>query len=338
VLPAAGTLTTKLIGMFDLNGYNQEVGGLAGDGGSINNGGFDNNVLSVNQAADTTYSGLVNGNVTLLKKGAGKLTLTSANNYRGGTVFEGGILSVSQASNLGYTSTSVRPDALRFKGGTLETTANMSLGITNGVTLDSAGGSIAPAASTTLTIEAVVTGIGSLTKIDAGTLILNNADNDYIGDTNVVEGSLVAGGAGYLAPASRHVISGDTASGTLDMNGFDQSIGSLASAGATPANANIVLGSNRLTVGSDDTSDAVYAGTITGTGTVRIDTLGAQTFAGADNSGQTWVTEVVRGQLSVAGTAKLGSGDVTLGVSGVSGVNDRVVFDLQVRRSLTTSS
>ncbi|MCB1277101.1 autotransporter-associated beta strand repeat-containing protein [Prosthecobacter sp.] len=330
VLPLGGTLTTKFTGMFDLNGHNQEVAGLAGDGGSINNGAFDNNTLTVNQSsADTTYDGQVNGNVTFRKKGTAKITFTAVNSYRGGTVLEGGTLSVAQASSLGYVSLNFRADALRFTGGTLQVTDNTTLDATSGVTLDAAGGTIATADSKTFVVASVITGEGALTKSETGTLELSGAGSDYSGDTNVTSGVLKGGAENALSPKSRHVITGDTESGTVDLGGFNQSIGSLASTGAAQANATVLLGVNTLTVGGDDTSGAVYAGTISGSGVFRVNTNGSQTLSTVDNSAQTWSTEIANGQLSLANGAKLGSGNVTLNIASVTGTDDLTVLDLQ---------
>src|SRR5690606_13070529 len=46
-LPVTTELTTKFSGMFDLNGFDQEVAALKGTGGSVNNGAFEYNTLTV---------------------------------------------------------------------------------------------------------------------------------------------------------------------------------------------------------------------------------------------------------------------------------------------------
>ncbi|SKA92450.1 PEP-CTERM protein-sorting domain-containing protein [Prosthecobacter debontii] len=92
-LPVTTELTTRFSGMFDLNGYNQEVAALKGTGGSIHNGGFDYNTLTVNQSTNTVYGGQINGSTNLVKSNAGELTLSSANNaYVGDTKINAGRL------------------------------------------------------------------------------------------------------------------------------------------------------------------------------------------------------------------------------------------------------
>jgi autotransporter-associated beta strand protein len=335
-LPVGTSLVMKTTsGTLDLNGNDQEVGSLSGPGGSINNGAFDNNTLTVNQAGSTIYGGTIDGNVVVHKKGAGELTFTpvtatgdtaTGNGYRGGTILEAGKVAISQDSALGWTQNAVDADNLKFTGGTLRTTASLTLHANRGVALESAGGTIETDAATTTQVAGVVTGVGGLTKRGSGILQLNSAANNYRGDTNVAEGTLQGGSANTLSAVSRHVITGDTASGTLALNGNDQTIGSLASTGATQANATVAL-SSTLTVGGDGTQTAVYAGTITGntSSIFRVNGNGAvQTLSTVDNSAQVWNTEVANGVLVLASNAKLSAGTtaVQLGVTGVSGSDD----------------
>lgn len=335
-LPVGTSLVMKTTsGMLDLNGNDQEVASLSGPGGSVNNGAFDNNTLTVNQAGSTIYGGTIDGNVIVHKKGAGELTFTpvtatgdtaTGNGYRGGTILEAGKVAISQDSALGWTQNAVDADNLKFTGGTLHTTASLTLHANRGVMLESAGGTIETDAATTTQVAGVVSGVGGLTKTGSGILQLNSAVNNYRGDTNVAEGTLQGGSANTLSAVSRHVITGDTVSGTLALNGNDQTIGSLASTGATQANATVAL-SSTLTVGGDGTQTAVYAGTITGntSSIFRVNGNGAvQTLSTVDNSAQVWNTEVANGVLVLAANAKLSAGTtaVQLGVTGVSGSDD----------------
>lgn len=316
-------------GILDLNGYNQEIGSLSGPSGSINNSAFENKTLTVNQTSNTTYGGTIGGSVTVTKQGGGTLTFTAVNDYQGGTNLEGGTISVAQDTSLGRVHLTTRADSLRFNGGTLQTTANMTISQTRGITLDTAGGTLSPDAATTLQVASVVTGSGALNKAGDGILQLNNAANNYTGNTNVVAGTLQGGAADALAPLSRHVLTGDAVSGTLSLNALDQTIGSLSSTGATQANAVVALGANTLTTGNDGTQTAAYQGSITGSGIVRVSGNGAvQTLAIFDNSGQTWSAEIANGVLNVAGGARLGSGAVNLGIVGVSGADDYTGLNL----------
>ena len=317
-------------GIFDLNGYNLTIGGLSGSSGAVDNSAFDDYILYVNTAADYVYGGSIGGAVTLRKQGSAKQTLTGFNDYVGGTVLEEGVLSVAADTSLGRVHLTTRVDSLRFLGGTLETTADMTIAPTRGLTLDIGGGILAAAPGTTLQIDSVITGVGALTKRDLGVLQVNNSANDYSGDTNIVSGALHAGATNTFAPQSRHVVTGDVVSGVLNLNGFDQIIGSLSSVGTAQGSAVVALGANTLTVGNDATQNAAYAGGITGSGIFRLNGNGSlQTLAVADNGAQTWSTEIADGLLNVANGARLGSGVLTLGVTGVSGADDFTGLNLE---------
>ncbi|MBK8094983.1 MAG: autotransporter-associated beta strand repeat-containing protein [Verrucomicrobiaceae bacterium] len=337
-------------GMLDLNGNDQEVAALSGAGGSVNNGAFDNNTFTVNQASSTIYGGTIDGNITVHKKGAGELTFTpvtptgdttAGNGYRGGTVFEAGKIAIAQDTALGWQQNAVDADNLRFTGGTLHTTASLTLHANRGVQLDAAGGTIETDAATTTQVAGIATGVGGLTKTGSGILQLNHVGNDYSGNTNVAAGTMQGGAANTLSENSRHVVTGDTVSGTLAVNGFNQVIGSLSSTGLTPANAVVAFtGAEILTVGNDRTKDAVYAGAITGAGTFRVNGNGAvQTLSTFDNSAATWNTEIANGVLNVAEGAKLGASAsaVQLGVAGVTGADDYTALNLQNTPTFTNN-
>ena len=87
-------------GMFDLNGFNQEVASLAGDQGSVNNGAFALNTLTVNQATDSTYGGTLDGNVSLVKSNAGVLTLAGASAMRGDLIISGGSVALTGSGSV----------------------------------------------------------------------------------------------------------------------------------------------------------------------------------------------------------------------------------------------
>jgi len=99
-LPTGTDLTTRFSGMLDLNGYDQEVASLQGTGGSINNGAFELNTLTLSQAPDTSFGGRLEGNVSLVKSGAGVLTLTAVNGMRGDVRIAGGELHLSGNGSL----------------------------------------------------------------------------------------------------------------------------------------------------------------------------------------------------------------------------------------------
>lgn len=347
-LPTGTTLRMETSsGMFDLNGFNQEVAALSGDAGSINNGALDFNTLNVNQASSTTYSGTIDGNVRVRKTGSGTLTftpvtaggsLTEGSGYRGGTIIEGGKIAIAIDTALGFVPLNADADNLTLAGGTLRALASFTMAQNRGVLLGTGGGTVEVDPTFTAQVGGSITGVTTLTKTGTGALQFNSTSNTYTGDTHIVSGTLQGGGVNTLAALSRHIVYGDTVSGTLDLNGANQTIGSLASAGATPITATVALGASTLTVGNDRTQNAAYAGIITGTGIFRVNGNGAlQTLAVTDNSSQAWNTEIANGILNVALGGKLGSGTLTLGVAGVSGADDFTGLNLSGTTSLANN-
>src|SRR5205814_392165 len=85
-------------------------------------------------------------------------------------------------------------------------------------------------------IRLVVTGDPkTLTKAGAGKLTLST-NNTYAGATQVQDGTLVVGSSAALPTASTLTLGAGATSGVLDLNGFNVTVGGLATAGAGAAN------------------------------------------------------------------------------------------------------
>ena len=206
-----GLVLATASGVFDLNGYDQRVASLAGAAGSVTNSGFALNTLTVRQAAATTLTGTLNGNLTLRKEGDGTLTLapvdamgvtTTGNAYRGGTILAGGLLSVAMDAALGGVPSAFDADNLNFVGGGLQATASFALSARRGLTIGAAGGTLDVPVGVTLTVPGAVTAAGALAKTGAGTVRLDGAS--VLGALTVSAGTLelAAGSAsGVLAGA-----------------------------------------------------------------------------------------------------------------------------------------
>lgn len=139
---SAGSLSAE----FDLNGFDQTVGGLTHSG--ANTATLDNtsltstNTLTINQTTTLSYSGAIMGNtaLNLVKSGAGQLTLLGNNSgYAGNTTVSNGTLLVM--SDLGSSPVTVN-------GGTLGGAGSIS----GAVNVNSGG-----------TLSAGTNGIGTLT-------------------------------------------------------------------------------------------------------------------------------------------------------------------------------
>ncbi|WLF98061.1 autotransporter outer membrane beta-barrel domain-containing protein [Brucella intermedia] len=210
-------------------------------------GGFDiadaANIFTVNQNLGAGSIG------SLTKRGDGKLVLIADNGYSGGTILDGGTLSVSRDANLGDAS-----GGLSFDGGALQITDTMSSA--RSVALASGGGTILVDDTKTATFSGVFANAGSakgsFTKAGAGTLVLT-ANNRYTGGTTVSDGILQLGDG----------TTDGSILGVVDLSGGDLVV---ANQGAT-----------------------VLDGNISGTGSVTQNGAGKLTLSGNNSYGDTYL-------------------------------------------------
>ena len=173
----------------------------------------------------TTVSGIiedggVGGGVggSLVKVGTGTLTLSGDNTYTGGTTISAGTLQLGDG------------------------------GVTGSIVGDVANnGTLAFNFSNSQTFSGLISGSGGVAQVGPGVTTLT-AINTYAGPTTVAAGTLMAGTPNTLPGLTAVTVE---SAGTLDLAGFDQSIGSLAGAGG------VTLGSATLTTGADSTSTRV---------------------------------------------------------------------------------
>jgi outer membrane autotransporter protein len=238
---------------------------------------------------------------SLIKVGTGTLTLSGANTYTGGTTVSGGILSVASDSNLGGVI-----GGITLQGGELLTTAD-GFASTRLVTLNPSGRAniLAAAVGTTATYSDVLSGDGGLRigeGSNTGTVVLAG-NNTYSGGTTINSGTLQAGSTTAFSPNSAF-----TVKSVLDLNGFSNSVGSLAGSGTVTNNGSPAV----LTAGGNGTN-TVFSGTLingtaslglikTGVGTLTLS--GANTYSGG--------TVIDRGTLLVNNAQALGTGNVTV--------------------------
>ena len=119
-----------------------------------------------------------------------------ANTYTGATTINGGVLSINADNRLGTAPGSATADQLVFNGGTLATTANMTLNANRSTTVNAGGGTIDVATGTTLTFGASLSGAGTLTKAGAGTFLLS-ATNSLSGEFALSAGTLALNGFNF---------------------------------------------------------------------------------------------------------------------------------------------
>ncbi|MFM7102024.1 MAG: autotransporter-associated beta strand repeat-containing protein, partial [Verrucomicrobiota bacterium] len=194
-LTAAVDMTTGSLtnaGTLALGGFDLRAGALTGAGAIGTASGTPLVTVGGNNAS-AIYAGVYSGTgARLRKEGSGTLTLTGANTYAGGTTIAAGTL---QIGNNGATGSIV---------------GNV---VNDGVLIFNRTG--------TVNYGGVISGSGSLTKLSAGTLVLQSVQT-YTGSTTLSSGILRLGVSNALPPASAMSISGGTT--TLDLAGYNQTL------------------------------------------------------------------------------------------------------------------
>ncbi len=334
----AGTLTLSGANIY-LGGTTVSVGALQGDTTSLQGDITNNASVIFNQGVGGAYAGSISGTGSLTKIGVGTLTLTSTNTYSGGTTVSAGALQGNSAAIQGdivnnasvifdqalggtYSGamsgtgslTKIGAATLTLSGtnsylggttisaGTLQgTTSSLQENITN----DSA---ISFNQATGGTYSGIISGIGSFTKLGAGTVILTGA-NAYLGGTTISEGALQGNTTSFqgnitddaslifnqtIAGTFSDVISGSgtltkIGGGTLTLTGTNTySGGTTVSAGTLQGDTTSLQGAivNSATVTFDQATPGTYAGAMSGTGgltKIGADTLtlsGANSYSG----------------------------------------------------------
>jgi outer membrane autotransporter protein len=285
-----------------LSGNNTYVGGTTisnyilqlgngGDSGSIpgdvvNNGGL----LVFNHTPTGTFEfdGAISGTGSVEVASGTQILNSSNNTYSGLTTIDQGATLIAGGSNA-----SLSPNSDFVVNGILDLDGqNRTVGSLAGTgTVTNSHGNGFPVVLTagdTLNTNFsgnLVDGGSSLglTKVGSGVMTLSGT-NTYSGPTTVTEGTLQAGSGGAFSAQSAFTVN----TSTLDLNGFNNGIGSLAGNG-TVLNSNAALAV--LTTGSDGTSTI---------------------FSGDLPSGPLGLTKVGAGILTLSGGASFYSGPTTV--------------------------
>ncbi|WP_054479281.1 autotransporter-associated beta strand repeat-containing protein, partial [Achromobacter sp. 2789STDY5608615] len=330
-LTGAGTLVKNGAGILTLSGANSHAatqinaGGLiVGNNSALGSGALTvngaaslastasmalqnaivlNNTLTLNGASDLTLNGLLSGaSGSLVKSGAGALTLNGANTFGGGATLSGGSVNVGSNTALGSGGVTVNGAV------TLSSLAN-NIALSNTFALSNA---LTIAGSNNLTLNGALSGAGgSLVKTGSGTLTLN-AGNTFGGAT--LNGGAIVAGANNALGTGTAVVQSATAldagavvslGNQFVLNDNLSVLGSqdLTLAGALSGSGQLIKnGAANLTLATQNTHSGgvlLNAGTLTlgnslALGTGLLDVEGAATLAA--------------GGLNVANNIRLGAG------------------------------
>ncbi|NBP39561.1 MAG: hypothetical protein EBV34_14185, partial [Betaproteobacteria bacterium] len=255
---------------------------LGNDGtlGTLNGRIINQSALVVSRSDAASLTNEISGSGTITKKGTNTVTLLAANSFSGLTTIEGGVLQIGNggATKLAAGTVTLTGN-LSYSGGT--TIAAGVLEIGNGGTSGAIGsgaitnqGVLAFNRADNLNVPGGISGNGELRQNGSGTLTLSGAST-YTGATRVNAGRLATAADNLLSDSSALIVAGGA---TLQLGGND-GIGSLAGAGS------VLLGTNNLTAGLDNT-DTTWSGEIGGlggltkVGTGNLTLSGANTFLG----------------------------------------------------------
>jgi autotransporter-associated beta strand protein/T5SS/PEP-CTERM-associated repeat protein len=274
--------------------------------------------LSVDtQGGNAQIPTVLSGNGSLTKVGAGRLRLTAANTYSGGTQVNGGVLEVANDSALATGNVSVGSAELRASSSTT-LSGNLSSGIQLISVSGNQTGTFSAATSQSLTLAPL-----DFLLVAGATMRVGSAGNNgtvIFAPTGAValpadaevfvdSGTLQAGNGGLIFMANIAESVTVAAGATLDFN--DQ-----VSGGAVGN----LLGSGTVRIGSQGSSvlavnSGNFSGSIFGTGNLAKQSSGTLILTG--NNTLTGETTVSGGTLQVNGT--LGDGQVEVQAGGTLG-------------------
>ncbi|MDI1315147.1 autotransporter-associated beta strand repeat-containing protein, partial [Prosthecobacter sp.] len=281
----------------------------------------------------------------LIKMGSGSLVLSGANTFNGGLQLNEGTLILGASSSpsgagvtlvagntgpLGIGTLTIAGGTTLMSGGAVQTIANnvvvngnFTFGgpvAGNGVILN---GTVNLGTTTrTITVTSpqnvstlggAVSGTGGLSKAGNGVLKLSSTANNYGGSTTILGGLLQLGVAGVIPDGSALIVG---AGGAFDLNGKNETLGSLAGDTATTGGLitnSVAATSTTLTIGADNTS-TTFAGVLT------------DTKAGVASTGNLLLTktgtgvQTLTGTNTYAGATLVTGGNLQVGSGGVGSV------------------
>jgi len=356
------TLTNAAGALFDINNFDQTIGTLSGGGnlgGDINLGNAE---LTINQASNKTYAGIISGiGGDFVKAGSGTLSLSGVNTYTGTTNINVGKISVLNAGALGGSnSISIASGAALDIGvSSLSSTNTINL---NGTGISNTGALVLSANNTTINNPIVLKSDSKIGSTNSGTMTfggtitgtnttltinLSNAAISLPDITFTTSGGLSVTTNGAIAQTGVFTIPGVSSftagSNTIDLglnNAFTGAV-ALSNSGANNVSVNntIQLMMGLVNVGQDLTltssssiaqNSTISSGLLTTSSATGTILNGANTVSGfnATNTGSGNISLTnTTATLDIAGISQSNSGNVSITNTGAMDVNAVVTLD-----------
>jgi autotransporter-associated beta strand protein len=146
-------------------------------------------------------------------------------------------------------------------------------------------------------------GSGALTIMGPNTVAFNNSGgNTYTGATTISGGTLQAAATNVFSPNSAFTVNAN-----LDLNGFNNTVGSLSGAGRVCSSG----GTATLTVGQDNTNTTFSGVLQNGTGVLALTKIGTGTLTLTNTNTYSGGTNLNGGTLAISSDANWGTGPLS---------------------------
>ncbi|MCS7303929.1 MAG: autotransporter-associated beta strand repeat-containing protein [Thermoguttaceae bacterium] len=213
---------------FDLNGRNQQVAGLVSEGTTmpmtVTNSSATSSTLTIQNSTDYTYSGVITGNLSLVKQGSATQTLSGANTYTGVTRVREGTLKIDGGNNrlptatVLYIGNSTNTGSATFDlngrnqqvAGLVSEGTSMPMTVTN---TSATASTLTIQHTSTYTYAGTISGNLSVVKQGSGTQVFSG-NNSYTGTTTVSAGVLR-----ITSPTALGAADGTSSTGTTVSSG-----------------------------------------------------------------------------------------------------------------------
>ena len=254
--------------------------------------------------------GAITGAASVLKDGAGLVTLGGVHSNTGSVTMNAGTLQVGSVTDVGGSPLGGATSTLVFNGGTLEYTGATDT-TARAITLSAGGGTVKTA--TSITLGGLITGAGSLTKTGVGATVLTAANVGFNGGLVIKEGTVQF--------ATTDAIGGPTQTVTLDGGSLEYTAAGTLDWGAAAQtrvlNTSALGGTIRVTAGAAGNGLVLTrAGSLTGAGPITKQGVGTLRIV-ADNVGHTGNWAINEGAVEVQTANGIGSGTATVGTGGI---------------------